>query len=200
MSLSQFHRRLLTDDEKSILREMGGAYQGGRGMNIDSLAEILGKSVLDVESWLIGLSQPPHAFVVLDPASNARHCELTNMGKLFCARERWVPPHSRTIQPAAAGLNLEPLSADASVASPPPTSTSDRPARERVIPSNELEEFSEFAAVTFNESGTKLDLAQAYFDMGVPQEARALLEEVTYEGDPSQQAMARRMLRKLDSR
>jgi pilus assembly protein FimV len=101
---------------------------------------------------------------------------------------------------SAAGLNLEPLSADASVASPPPTSTSDRPARARVIPSNELEKLSEFVPVTFNESGTKLDLAQAYFDMGVPQEARALLEELAYEGNPSQEAMARRMLRKLGSR
>ncbi|HNR92301.1 MAG TPA: FimV/HubP family polar landmark protein [Dokdonella sp.] len=42
--------------------------------------------------------------------------------------------------------------------------------------------------------GTKLDLAKAYLDMGDPDGARAMLEEVLGEGSPSQQDEARRLL------
>lgn len=42
--------------------------------------------------------------------------------------------------------------------------------------------------------GTKLDLAKAYLDMGDPDGARAMLEEVLAEGSPLQQAEARKLL------
>ncbi len=42
--------------------------------------------------------------------------------------------------------------------------------------------------------GTKLDLAKAYLDMGDPEGARAMLEEVLAEGSPSQQAEARKLI------
>jgi pilus assembly protein FimV len=42
--------------------------------------------------------------------------------------------------------------------------------------------------------GTKLDLAKAYLDMGDPEGARAMLEEVLAEGAPSQQEEARRLI------
>lgn len=45
--------------------------------------------------------------------------------------------------------------------------------------------------------GTKLDLARAYLDMGDPDGARAMLEEVLGEGNPDQQDEARRLIAEI---
>ncbi len=47
---------------------------------------------------------------------------------------------------------------------------------------------------TMTEVGTKLDLARAYIDMGDPDGARSILEEVAAEGSSSQQQEARKLL------
>ncbi len=47
---------------------------------------------------------------------------------------------------------------------------------------------------TMTEVGTKLDLARAYVDMGDPDGARSILNEVLEEGDSSQRQEARRLL------
>lgn len=49
----------------------------------------------------------------------------------------------------------------------------------------------------WQEVGTKLDLAQAYEEMGDAEGARELLDEVLAEGNPAQQASAREMLARL---
>jgi pilus assembly protein FimV len=49
-----------------------------------------------------------------------------------------------------------------------------------------------------NEIGTKLDLARAYIDMGDPEGARSILEEVVEEGDEAQRDEARELLDSLD--
>ncbi len=51
---------------------------------------------------------------------------------------------------------------------------------------------------TMTEVGTKLDLARAYVDMGDPDGARSILNEVLEEGDPSQRQEARQLLDSLD--
>ena len=48
-----------------------------------------------------------------------------------------------------------------------------------------------------DEVGTKLDLARAYIDMGDPDGARSILEEVAAEGDEAQQQEARELLDSL---
>jgi len=48
--------------------------------------------------------------------------------------------------------------------------------------------------VTLSEVGTKLDLARAYLDMGDPDGARAILQEVLQEGGAAQQEEAKRLL------
>jgi pilus assembly protein FimV len=45
-----------------------------------------------------------------------------------------------------------------------------------------------------SEVGTKLDLARAYMDMGDPEGARAMLEEVLHEGSQMQRDVAKRLL------
>jgi pilus assembly protein FimV len=48
--------------------------------------------------------------------------------------------------------------------------------------------------VTMSEVGTKLDLARAYMDMGDPDGARSILNEVLQEGSTSQRQEAQRLI------
>ncbi|GAC1506321.1 MAG: hypothetical protein NVS1B6_14260 [Steroidobacteraceae bacterium] len=61
------------------------------------------------------------------------------------------------------------------------------------------DEFSlpEMEPVTMSEVGTKLDLARAYMDMGDPEGARSILEEVVHEGSASQKQEAQRLIETL---
>jgi pilus assembly protein FimV len=56
---------------------------------------------------------------------------------------------------------------------------------------------SESEPATMSEVGTKLDLARAYMDMGDPEGARSILEEVLAEGSASQKTEARRLVDSL---
>ncbi|MGH8290468.1 MAG: FimV/HubP family polar landmark protein [Steroidobacteraceae bacterium] len=51
--------------------------------------------------------------------------------------------------------------------------------------------------VTLSEVGTKLDLARAYMDMGDPEGARNILEEVMHEGSATQRQEAERLMESL---
>ncbi|MBC7984860.1 MAG: hypothetical protein H7Y02_13515, partial [Candidatus Obscuribacterales bacterium] len=55
----------------------------------------------------------------------------------------------------------------------------------------------EMEPVTMSEVGTKLDLARAYMDMGDPDGARSILEEVQQEGNSGQRAEAQRLLESI---
>jgi pilus assembly protein FimV len=65
------------------------------------------------------------------------------------------------------------------------------PTNKQVV--NEME-LSELEPVTMSEVGTKLDLARAYMDMGDPEGARSILEEVLQEGTSNQKQEAQRLL------
>jgi pilus assembly protein FimV len=52
-------------------------------------------------------------------------------------------------------------------------------------------------AATMSEVGTKLDLARAYIDMGDPEGARSILEEVLKEGNAAQKQEAERLVANL---
>jgi pilus assembly protein FimV len=56
------------------------------------------------------------------------------------------------------------------------------------------EEVSPLDPQTMTEVGTKLDLARAYIDMGDPEGARSILEEVLDEGDPGQRREAQTLM------
>ena len=56
---------------------------------------------------------------------------------------------------------------------------------------------AEFEPMTLSEVGTKLDLARAYMDMGDPEGARSILEEVMHEGSDAQRQEAGRLLESL---
>ncbi|HEX6999788.1 MAG TPA: FimV/HubP family polar landmark protein [Gammaproteobacteria bacterium] len=61
------------------------------------------------------------------------------------------------------------------------------------------EEISPLDPQTMTEVGTKLDLARAYIDMGDPEGARSILEEVLDEGDPSQRREAQGLIDALSA-
>ena len=52
---------------------------------------------------------------------------------------------------------------------------------------------------TMTEVGTKLDLARAYIDMGDPEGARSILEEVLQEGDQGQRQEAEGLMESLSA-
>ncbi len=64
------------------------------------------------------------------------------------------------------------------------------------LPDNDVPA-DEFEPVTMSEVGTKLDLARAYMDMGDPEGARSILEEVVQEGSATQKQEAERLLQSL---
>jgi len=65
------------------------------------------------------------------------------------------------------------------------------------LSAQELPHLSELEPVTMSEVGTKLDLARAYMDMGDPDGARNILQEVLAEGSASQKQEARRLIDSL---
>jgi pilus assembly protein FimV len=69
-----------------------------------------------------------------------------------------------------------------------PTSTARIPVEEMM---------PELEPVTMSEVGTKLDLARAYMDMGDPEGARSILDEVLQEGSATQKQEAQRLIDSL---
>ena len=61
----------------------------------------------------------------------------------------------------------------------------------------DMPQLSNLEPVTMSEVGTKLDLARAYMDMGDPDGARNILQEVLTEGSASQKQEARRLIDSL---
>jgi pilus assembly protein FimV len=74
-----------------------------------------------------------------------------------------------------------------------PLATQDLEPTRRQTPAMEME-LSELEPVTMSEVGTKLDLARAYMDMGDPDGARSILDEVLQEGNPNQKQEAQRLM------
>jgi pilus assembly protein FimV len=67
------------------------------------------------------------------------------------------------------------------------------------LPGSATEELAvpDLEPVTLSEVGTKLDLARAYVDMGDPDGARNILNEVLSEGSSSQKQEAQRLIESL---
>jgi pilus assembly protein FimV len=74
------------------------------------------------------------------------------------------------------------------------TSEDSEPTNKQITAEMEL---SELEPVTMSEVGTKLDLARAYMDMGDPDGARSILDEVLAEGNPHQKQEAQRLLESI---
>ena len=89
----------------------------------------------------------------------------------------------------AAGIDLDVGSATDDAGTP--TASTAR------LSTEQLPQLSDLEPVTMSEVGTKLDLARAYMDMGDPDGARNILQEVLSEGSASQKQEARRLIDSL---
>jgi pilus assembly protein FimV len=79
-----------------------------------------------------------------------------------------------------------------------PLQSSDQsPTSTAVIEAKDTAQLPELEPVTMSEVGTKLDLARAYMDMGDPEGARSILDEVISEGSASQKQEAQRLIESL---
>ncbi|MFZ2507307.1 MAG: FimV/HubP family polar landmark protein, partial [Steroidobacteraceae bacterium] len=65
------------------------------------------------------------------------------------------------------------------------------------LSTEQLPHMADLEPVTLSEVGTKLDLARAYMDMGDPDGARNILQEVLTEGSASQKQEARQLIESL---
>ena len=104
--------------------------------------------------------------------------------------DRWIP----------AGVEAE-CGIGGSVGDGEPMIGSDAPTNKLQAQTNKLRPLDmsmpELEPVTMSEVGTKLDLARAYMDMGDPEGARSILEEVVEEGSASQKQEASRLIESL---
>jgi pilus assembly protein FimV len=71
------------------------------------------------------------------------------------------------------------------------------PTARETVQTEKMPQLSQLEPVTMSEVGTKLDLARAYMDMGDPDGARNILQEVLAEGSASQKQEARRLIDSL---
>ncbi len=71
------------------------------------------------------------------------------------------------------------------------------PTSRDTLKTEKMPQLSQLEPVTMSEVGTKLDLARAYMDMGDPDGARNILQEVLAEGSASQKQEARRLIDSL---
>jgi pilus assembly protein FimV len=92
-------------------------------------------------------------------------------------------------QPSSNGHGVDLDVGPAAAADTAFTATQKLPAEDLALPDLE--------PVTMSEVGTKLDLARAYMDMGDPEGARNILEEVLQEGSVAQKQEAQRLIESL---
>jgi pilus assembly protein FimV len=116
----------------------------------------------------------------------------------------FVDPTARTVQARSLGAGFDLGGSDETVSSAldldlgadgTPSDESDRGGTARVSAADLA--LPEAHDGVLDEVGTKLDLARAYIDMGDPEGARSILEEVIEEGDESQRQNAHTLLRSI---
>jgi len=78
-----------------------------------------------------------------------------------------------------------------------PDEADSSPTTRDTLKTEQMPQLSQLEPVTMSEVGTKLDLARAYMDMGDPDGARNILQEVLAEGSASQKQEARRLIDSL---
>ncbi len=78
-----------------------------------------------------------------------------------------------------------------------PEAPDSSPTTRDTLATEQMPQLSQLEPVTMSEVGTKLDLARAYMDMGDPDGARNILQEVLAEGSASQKQEARRLIDSL---
>lgn len=128
-----------------------------------------------------------------DHADGGSTAQLPRPVGIESTAEMLAPPTASAAKASASKVSLANIESTAEM--PPPsnidsTGTAAMPlAEELSLPALE--------PMTISEVGTKLDLARAYMDMGDPDGARSILQEVLHEGSISQKQEAQRLIDSL---
>ena len=133
------------------------------------------------------------------------HDEVTQIAQEYVATEVLTPNSTdddRTaLMPTGAGatailpkVDFGEIDLDLDLGAPSDSSDSSPTARGDTRKTEKMPQLSQLEPVTMSEVGTKLDLARAYMDMGDPDGARNILQEVLAEGSSSQKQEARRLI------
>ena len=128
-----------------------------------------------------------------EPTQIARHDDSTRVLALDDERTAEMPASGTS---ATSMLpKLDPAAIDFDLGGR--TGADDSPTARNRMATEQLPRLSDLEPVTMSEVGTKLDLARAYMDMGDPDGARNILQEVLAEGSASQKQEARRLIDSL---
>ncbi|MGQ0428488.1 MAG: FimV/HubP family polar landmark protein [Gammaproteobacteria bacterium] len=132
-----------------------------------------------------------------EPTQIARHDETTRLmprGGADTAATAILPAEDSGATSIVKKIDFDAMDLD--VGSPGSEADRAPTVRDRLA-TEQLPQLSELEPVTMSEVGTKLDLARAYMDMGDPDGARNILQEVLAEGSASQKQEARRLIDSL---
>ncbi len=192
--------------ETPALRMRGGDRAVSGGISTDATAEM---AIDDLGLDMSGFDGEPTG--AEDATIQASHVEETMRISARDESTRLMPPASggtdatgiSRITEADRTALLESLDAvdhsgiDLDVGSAAEGSDSPTTAATARMSTEQLPQLSDLEPVTMSEVGTKLDLARAYMDMGDPDGARNILQEVLAEGSASQKQEARRLIDSL---
>jgi pilus assembly protein FimV len=104
------------------------------------------------------------------------------------------PPPAKPAPMEDFTLNMPAMDFDRDVHVPPARTPEPAPA---AAPAPAARADDDFGIGSEDATGTKLDLAKAYLDMGDPEGARSMLEEVVAEGSAAQKAEANKLLKEM---
>ncbi len=173
--MADAEHRATVDGTQTVEHQISAT--GAWRMDANELEATLGKKVSN-----------GHAGPAFDSSATARLAALSSRDVDFDLGDVDADgSHTTPRSTNGSGLDL-----DVGTATVPDTafaSTQKLPADDLALPDLE--------PVTMSEVGTKLDLARAYMDMGDPEGARNILEEVLHEGSVAQKQEAQRLMESL---
>ena len=123
--------------------------------------------------------------------------ELARRARLERERDLDIEPAPRGFAEAVREPTVSMPAPKVSPTPPPPSPAAPPPTAPAAPPLADLQEDLEGDPPPLDETGSRLDLARAYIEMGDPAAARVELEVVLREGDPQQRLQAQRLIETL---
>jgi len=178
----------LADDEETLLASL----DDDEATEVSGDAETLLAPLDDDEDYDFAKTEalPPDAFV-----SDFHGDETSEMPAVAGTDvDLDLDDLTAALQVSGGGDTVEQLRDDATVEQPRPSLDDDTGEVETLSFGPDAMSDDLHEARTMTDVGTKLDLARAYIDMGDPEGARSILDEVLAEGNPAQRKEAERLL------
>lgn len=196
------------DDDNRLSPETENLPVGGEDETVFASLEALGEAAGDTDqnfgdSGDSRSEDDESLWMTVDGGDTAEQPDPEDAGTIEQPDAGELGSKDTAVQPRAGGdvgdTSMQPVISDSDELDLDLGGLSDEAVSEEVLPDEAAEEEDLFLPddATMTEVGTKLDLARAYIDMGDPDGARSILEEVLDEGGESQQQEARQLLDEL---